>query len=52
VTGSTPSRFRVECTECEFVHVFDRSDAARADEAATDHLERTGHTLRVLPVEE
>lgn len=52
MNGQTPTEMRVECTECEFATTLVRSDAGWSTESVADHAERTGHTLRSVPLDE
>lgn len=52
MTERTPTRLRVECTECEFVETFVRADGEWPADAVADHARRTGHTMRSVPLDD
>ena len=51
MTDLTASQMRVECTDCEFSQTLVCSDGEWPADDVTEHAERTGHRLRVMPVD-
>lgn len=52
MTDRPPTRLRVVCTECDFETTLARSDEGWSADAVADHAERTGHTLRSIPLDD
>ena len=53
MTDRTSTRLKVECTECDFGTTLVRSaEGEWSADAVADHAERTGHTLRSIPLDD
>lgn len=52
MTEANGTRFRVECTECEFAATVARTEEGWAADAVADHAEQTGHALRSFPLDD
>lgn len=49
--SSTVDQFKVECVECEFFQILDRSAEGFPGEDLQNHVDGIGHKLRIMPLE-